>query len=367
MEPDPVLDRAAYLVSEARFAVYLGAAGGDRSAALELYEWNVALSAACFEAFHYVEIVVRNAIDRELAARFDEDRREIPWFLLEIVEDQKARKALEESVARVRSRLRAQNTGRDTRAQIVAGTDFGFWTELLHGQYESLWREAAHKAFPGSSGRRKDVLPVLDKLRVFRNRLAHHDSLLVVDVPAYLDDMLLVLGWIDPSAAEWLRRTQRIESVYRARPVAPADTVVVPAREAWPLYMETGAYVCQPGRTFRPVDRIAFYADGEVKADVPKVLRRWDQVEWSTHEAARLSRGDADDRRLSEILLSTLPFASRMGRAQIFDLTRPGHPDHKTLSSPIPHHGRGRGSAFVQRQRYTSMADLTRAASTADL
>jgi hypothetical protein len=155
--------------------------------------------------------------------------------------------------------------------------------------------------------------------------------------------------------------------VYRGRPVAPVDTVVVPARDAWPLYQEVAAYVCQPGRTFRPVERIAFYADGEIKADVPKILQRWDQVEWSTHEAARLAHGDAGDRRLSEIILSTFPQGRTIGRAQVFDLTRPGHPDHKALPHPVRHHGRGRGSAFVQRQRYTSMADLARAASTADL
>lgn len=367
MSDDDIVDRVEWFVSQPRFEPYQQSAGGDRRIAVQLYQWNVALAAACFEAFHYVEIVVRNAIDRQLALRFTESRRGIPWFMLQIVDDQKARKALEESVGRVRARLRAQNPGRDGREQIVAGTDLGFWIELLHGAYENLWREAVHKAFPGSSGRRKDVLTVLEMLRVFRNRLAHHDSLLLVDVPAHLDEMYRVLGWIDPVAKRWLERNERITAIYTERPVVAADTVVVPARDAWPLYDAVGAYICQPGRSFRPVERIAFYADGEIKPDVPRILDRWDQIDWSEQEAERLAGGATRDRRLSEIISTSRALGVPAGRHQVFDLTRPGHPDHRTLAGPLPHGARGRGSAFVQRQRYSSMAELSRASTTADL
>jgi hypothetical protein len=146
-----------------------------------LYRWNVAVSAACFEAFHYVEVVVRNAMDREMQIHRHEAQSRIPWFLLPVVS--KNQSSFDESIKKVRQRLRDQHQSRETRDQIVAGTDFGFWTALLHSENEELWRSALHKAFPGSSGKRKDVVAVLEALRVFRNRLAHHDSLLAVDVP----------------------------------------------------------------------------------------------------------------------------------------------------------------------------------------
>lgn len=65
-------------------------------------------------------------------------------------------------------------------------------------------------------------------------------------------------------------------NVYALRPVTVDDTVVVPAKHAWSFYETCRAYVCQSGRAFRPIDRMAFYADREVKAEIPAVLHRRD-------------------------------------------------------------------------------------------
>jgi hypothetical protein len=42
----------------------------------------------------------------------------------------------------------------------------------------------------------------------------------------------------------------------------PRQVVVVPARNAYREYLEYGAYVCQPRRHFKPVERMAFYCRG---------------------------------------------------------------------------------------------------------
>lgn len=148
-------DVVELLISTGRFRSYLSAAGDDRERAVALYRWNVAVSAACFEAFHYVEVVVRNAMDREMQIHRHEAQSRIPWFLLPVVG--KHRSSFDDSIEKVRRRLRDQHHSRETRDQIVAGTDFGFWTALLHSENEDLWRSALHRAFPGSSGKRKDV------------------------------------------------------------------------------------------------------------------------------------------------------------------------------------------------------------------
>lgn len=355
------------LVSRARFASYLRETGGDRQTAADLYQWNVAVSGACLEAFHLVEIVVRNAIDRALAEYFDEDARRIPWFLLPIVAKPTSQRIIDDQIEGARRRLRNQGPGREAREQIVAGLSFGFWTSLLHTEYEELWRQATRKAFPHSSGRRHDVVGPLENLRQFRNKLAHHDSLLRTDVPQRLQQMRQVLSWIDPSAEQWLVGTERVTQVFSTRPVSRPDTVVVPAQWAWPLYQAVGAYLCQPGRSFQPVDRVAFYADQEIKPDVPRIVNRLDHVEWGATEVGRLSTGGADERRLAEIMEAGLDHGWTAGRMQVFDLTSAGHPDHRRLDRAVPHTARGRGSAFVQRQRYVSMAVLSRARTTVDL
>ena len=49
-----------------RFARYQQAVGGDRATALDLYEWNVAVSAAFLHDLAHLEIGLRNAYDRVL-------------------------------------------------------------------------------------------------------------------------------------------------------------------------------------------------------------------------------------------------------------------------------------------------------------
>jgi len=167
-----------------------------------------------------------------------------------------------------------------------------------------LWRESLRHAFPNSSGRRKQISSAMERVRKFRNRLAHHDSMINVDVPFEIRQVIELASFISADAARWLERQSQAMSVYAQRPIALDDTVVVPAKNAWPLYEECRAYVCQPGRAFRKVERIAFYADREI---------------------------------------------------------------HRQRPQNLPHRGNGRGSAFTQRQRYISLHTLETATSTEDL
>lgn len=53
-------------VTRERFNEYMVAANHDVEAAQELYEWNVAVSAAFFEVISQVEVALRNAVDKAL-------------------------------------------------------------------------------------------------------------------------------------------------------------------------------------------------------------------------------------------------------------------------------------------------------------
>jgi len=48
--------------------------------------------------------------------------------------------------------------------------------------------------------------------------------------------------------------------------------LVVAGRKAWPEYQEHGLYFCQANRSFKLVDHLAFYTDGEIKTVVPSVM-----------------------------------------------------------------------------------------------
>lgn len=55
-------------LSAPRFGVYIGAAGGDRRLALDLYEWNAVVSAAFQRDLAYLEVALRNAYDAAIVA-----------------------------------------------------------------------------------------------------------------------------------------------------------------------------------------------------------------------------------------------------------------------------------------------------------
>lgn len=57
---------ATQYISGPRFEPYLRACGGNHTAAMKLYGWNITMSGALYEGVHVVEVMMRNAIDSQL-------------------------------------------------------------------------------------------------------------------------------------------------------------------------------------------------------------------------------------------------------------------------------------------------------------
>lgn len=350
-------------LSESRLAPYLRHADGDLDKALELYKWSTRMSMSMFGLISHLEVMLRNAMDAALSNEFRDNECGIPWFL----RNPPTTTAMSDAVDVVRDRLRGQN--KDTRHQIIASMSFGFWTGMVGPKYEDLWRTTLHKAFPGSSGKRKDVMKELESLRKIRNRIAHHDSMLNVDVPFEVRRIHRVAEFLGDDVSQWLKGSDQTTEIYKDRPVTLLETVVVPTHEAWQLYQSAYAYVCQPGRAFRDVDRIAFYSNQAVQPEVPKITHRRDNVRWTKEEANRLETSqNRDDRKIAKVIQQSLEAGWAVaGEYQVFLLTRAGSSEHRTLDNPIPNHKKGPGSAFVHKQRYVSLHDLETAITTADI
>jgi hypothetical protein len=192
--------------------------------------------------------------------------------------------------------------------------------------------------------------------------------MLKVDIPFEMRRVLEVAQFISPDAAIRLGKIDRSSEVYKLRPHSPVDTVVVAARYAWPFYEKQYAYICQAARSFRPVDRISFYADHEIKADIPRILDRRDNVPWTDHQISVLENSpDRMDRKVAAVIKESRNAGWNDGIYQVFLLTRPGDPSHRSLVSPVRHHSSDAGSAFVRGQRYVSLHALEIARATSEL
>lgn len=192
--------------SSPRLQPFLTAANGDEAEALKLYAWNTQMAGAALEQLSHLEILLRNAIDTQLSRKVREDNCGIPWFLLPPFS-----LAQGDVIDAVRGRLRAAN--RETRDQIVAGLSFGFWSGWLGPKYEELWRQTLYLAFPNGSGKRKDISALAAQVRKFRNRIAHHDSLLNVDAGFEMEAIFRLAEIINKDVAEWMKSVDRTHEV----------------------------------------------------------------------------------------------------------------------------------------------------------
>lgn len=146
-----------------------------------------------------------------------------------------------------------------------------------------------------------------------------------------------------------------------------ADTVVVPARFAWPEYLEYEAYVCQPGRAFRDsIERMGFYADGVIQPRIPTILLHRPDVGFTRENAQAFSASPQPaERDLGALITRMLDKGVRdEGESyQVFLLS--GAEDERTLvlTSPIRNVSvdrNGRTVAWTQNQRYTRSQVLAR-------
>lgn len=100
----------------------------------------------------------------------------------------------------------------------MAGLSFGFWRALFDKKYDRLWVSHLHHAFPAGSGERSQVARLTSNLVPFRNRLAHHETIIRRPIATHYEEMLQLARLIDPDARDWIDAVSRVDDVLRDRP-----------------------------------------------------------------------------------------------------------------------------------------------------
>lgn len=215
------LDALPALLGTARHQTYIETAGEDLERAGELYAWGTSLAGAWHSHIGYIEVAIRNAMDRELriwnaaqSGSYGQD-----WtadggastLLYNII--RKSISDARESAQKDADKRPMGHPRKDAvpnHDDVVAQLTFGAWSRLImppygpHGvgndRQRQLWREALHKSFPGATpdeGGRRYVGEQLEAIRRLRNRIAHHENLLDLPIVARLNGSLALLGMIN--------------------------------------------------------------------------------------------------------------------------------------------------------------------------
>lgn len=210
---------------------YLMATNENLAEAIRLYQWNIELSGAVYEALHVVEVVLRNAMDTQLAtwnaAQHDAAGRQhsADWLtdpaqLLIRLADKDIKQAAE----RARKALNTGRPGGRTSAHpdILAQLNFGTWRYLLPSKdpgRRRLWTDALQHAFPHLTTPPRHLVDHVDGIYRLRNRVAHLEPLHAPGVvQRNLTAMRAVLWAVDPIAETWFTSRQRITTILKARP-----------------------------------------------------------------------------------------------------------------------------------------------------
>jgi hypothetical protein len=199
--------------SEDRLAPYAQAAAGSPELAVRLYAWNVDVSVAFMGVLHHVEVLLRNRIHEVMTAAHPDNPD--PWFKQEgIFVGEKGPRLVADAEDRLTRDGQDVTTGR-----IVASVPFGFWNGLFTRVYSTLWAQTLHRCFAQHGPKKRgQVVEVTDSIKLFRNRLAHHERIIHNDLRARHDDLLKLAMWLDPDARDWIAVQSKVLAVLADRP-----------------------------------------------------------------------------------------------------------------------------------------------------
>lgn len=205
------------LITPERLGSYV-ASMGDMNGAIRLYEWNLAASGSAMELAALVEIIVRNALDRELQGWAGRKHPGDTWFD-RVPLDGRGRSDL------TKARARATQNGRraEVHGRVLAELSLGFWRYLVESRYlTSLWIPATHAAFPNGPNdlrqRQREVKNRLQQIHFLRNRAAHHEPIHSRDLDHDLSCALELLGWISVEVSAWAERIVSLPDTIKLRP-----------------------------------------------------------------------------------------------------------------------------------------------------
>lgn len=208
-----------------RFGRYLDWAEGERPRAISLYTLNTRVSESLYVPLQTLEVVLRNRIHSVMAT----DRGEA-WFQGGALLGARQPEQLAKAIQDIRDERKDATSGR-----IVAALTFSFWTGMFGTVYEELWQKSLHRIGTRPGGKkltRKDFSAPLTPIRILRNRIAHHEPIIIWDLRKHHDKIVEIIGWLSPSAQEWCRTNDRFEEVYPVDRIALAQ--VRPAEEGIP-------------------------------------------------------------------------------------------------------------------------------------
>lgn len=237
---------AREFISAPRLEPYLQEVGYENEElALELYHWSTELEGAFHATLSFVEITLRNAIDRELK-RWNSEVSSSEWTRHGVTRSQvreiagKAIKLARDYAQKELDRKSENQNITPHHDQIIAQLTFGnltfffkdpgktaskerenirdeIWEKSLKNAFPDLNRAAGSRICEIEDGRQK-LGRSLEHLRRLRNRVAHHDNLLKVKIRDEINVINSVLSKMHPDLPGFAMYKSQLRRLRREDP-----------------------------------------------------------------------------------------------------------------------------------------------------
>ncbi|MCB9990873.1 MAG: Abi family protein [Rhodospirillales bacterium] len=203
------VDNFIRTLSTERFNRYLGLADNDTDQALQFYATNAVLSQSLYIPLQALEVTLRNSLHSVLNEDMDEYWFDRPGVLL-------AKNQLLQ-IGEAKAKLVTDKKDISSGA-VIAALSFGFWTSMFKPDYEELWRHCLHKIVMPEKRKgmtRKTFSGPLEPIRTIRNRIAHHECIIGLDLRNHYFQIKNLTGLLAPEACHWIETYSIFEKTYQ--------------------------------------------------------------------------------------------------------------------------------------------------------
>ena len=210
--------------SKWRMSTYLRSSDENTSIALELYRWNSELSSAYWEGIAYLEVALRNLLDKKMTQRQQILGRSQHWIFDDFSELGRARTSDtqdKQPFLEIVSAMRRVRKNRKpmTPDQIISELSFGFWHQLVSKKQLFLWPELA-SGFANAPSRNQNYISALTlEIRDLRNRIGHHHRLTAHSIDTGYLTIISLATAMNIQLAEWIEKDSRIKSLLQNQPM----------------------------------------------------------------------------------------------------------------------------------------------------
>ena len=202
------------IISEPRLSSYLKIAKNDKEKAYHLYLYNLEISQILYHNIHWLEIILRNAINQKLIEAEGNN-----WYqsdFLDRDEEKQIREILERHEEKQGKRKKqGLSYQKLNNATIMGKLNFGFWSGLFKPCYDDFWRHELRHIFSTDENLfRPRIYRQLNNIRIIRNRIAHHEpifraqsskNLIVISQNIY-NDIYSIIKILEPECLKYLKK-----------------------------------------------------------------------------------------------------------------------------------------------------------------